>query len=172
MSLFQTDCVSLFQIVSKRLWRACRCHGVSGSCTMKTCWVALPTFREVGNILKKRMAWAKKVVSLRGGSRGRPRFLILDKSRKHVKPPVSGLVYLEKSPYFCDRNSYLGIAGTRGRECLPRSKGEKSCKNMCCGRGYRTVRYEERKTCKCKFNWCCTVHCKYCVKRSTKHVCI
>lgn len=32
----------------------CRCHGVSGSCELKTCWKFMPSFNEIGNILKQK----------------------------------------------------------------------------------------------------------------------
>jgi wingless-type MMTV integration site family, member 7 len=37
----------------------CKCHGVSGSCAMKTCWKSLPPFRIIGNALKKKYNKAK-----------------------------------------------------------------------------------------------------------------
>lgn len=39
----------------------CKCHGVSGSCAMKTCWWKLPSFRTVGEALMKRYNKAKMV---------------------------------------------------------------------------------------------------------------
>lgn len=32
----------------------CRCHGVSGSCELKTCWKFMPSFNEIGNLLKQK----------------------------------------------------------------------------------------------------------------------
>lgn len=32
----------------------CRCHGVSGSCELKTCWKFMPSFGEIGNVLKQK----------------------------------------------------------------------------------------------------------------------
>lgn len=32
----------------------CRCHGVSGSCELKTCWKFMPSFNEIGNVLKQK----------------------------------------------------------------------------------------------------------------------
>ena len=162
-----------FQAIIKNLKKACRCHGVSGSCTMKTCWITLPTFRVVGNILKRRYDAAKGVVAMRGGSRGRPQFLKLRnlKRNDYTKPSSRDLVFLEESPSFCDRDDRIGILGTRGRQCNSTSRGDRNCSKMCCGRGHNTVRYVKKETCRCKFFWCCTVRCEYCTRNATKHIC-
>lgn len=39
----------------------CKCHGLSGSCTLRTCWWRMPAFREVGDRLRDRFEGAAKV---------------------------------------------------------------------------------------------------------------
>lgn len=60
-----------FQHVQAEMRQECKCHGMSGSCTVKTCWMRLPTFRIVGDNLKDRFDGASRVMvsnSLRGGN--------------------------------------------------------------------------------------------------------
>lgn len=40
----------------------CKCHGMSGSCTVKTCWMRLPIFRTIGDNLKDRFDGASRVM--------------------------------------------------------------------------------------------------------------
>lgn len=40
----------------------CKCHGMSGSCTVKTCWMRLANFRVVGDNLKDRFDGASRVM--------------------------------------------------------------------------------------------------------------
>lgn len=42
----------------------CRCHGLSGSCSLKTCWLALPDFRHIGAYLKRKYDVAVHLPSL------------------------------------------------------------------------------------------------------------
>ena len=36
-----------FQIIRHNLWTKCKCHGMSGNCNLKTCWLAQPGFQQV-----------------------------------------------------------------------------------------------------------------------------
>lgn len=57
----QFHCV---QIVKTLLRTDCKCHGVSGSCAMKTCWKSLPPFRVIGDVLMKKYNKARYVQAL------------------------------------------------------------------------------------------------------------
>ncbi|KAB0396625.1 hypothetical protein E2I00_020155, partial [Balaenoptera physalus] len=48
-------------VLEERMKLECKCHGVSGSCTTKTCWTTLPKFREVGHLLKEKYNVAVQV---------------------------------------------------------------------------------------------------------------
>lgn len=39
----------------------CKCHGVSGSCLMQTCWKSLPPFRIIGDVLMEKYHKARNV---------------------------------------------------------------------------------------------------------------
>lgn len=51
-----------FQHVQSEMRQECKCHGMSGSCTVKTCWMRLPNFRLVGDNLKDRFDGASRVM--------------------------------------------------------------------------------------------------------------
>ncbi|GCB70419.1 protein Wnt-8-like [Scyliorhinus torazame] len=165
--------------VRETMKRSCKCHGVSGSCSIQTCWLQLADFREIGNFLKVKHEQAAKIDlekrRMRGGNSADNRAAIADAFRA---VPRTELVYLEDSPDYCVRNATLGLQGTEGRECLQSGKNlsqweRRSCRRLCgeCG-----LRPEERdsetiSSCNCKFHWCCTVKCEQCKQIVTKHYC-
>ncbi|XP_050438910.1 protein Wnt-1 [Adelges cooleyi] len=48
--------------VQSEMKQECKCHGMSGSCTVKTCWMRLPNFRLIGDNLKDRFDGASRVM--------------------------------------------------------------------------------------------------------------
>ncbi|XP_078470464.1 protein Wnt-7b-like [Lampetra planeri] len=116
----------------------CRCHGISGSCSARTCWALLPPLREVALRLKAKFKTARAVEAVLATRHRRPVFLHLKRPWKPRKPIREELVFLEKSPDFCEEDARAGVVGTMGRRCQPRP-GAGGCEILCCGRGYNTV---------------------------------
>lgn len=159
--------------------RICRCHGMSESCSVQTCWTQLSDFREIGNYLKIKHSQAQKLdidkKRMRAGNSADNRGAITDAFGSIAQ---TELLYLEDSPDYCRTNTSLGLYGTEGRECVQHGDGltqweKRSCRRLCheCG-----LRVEERRTevvssCNCKFHWCCKVNCDDCSQVIVKHVC-
>ncbi|XP_050499384.1 protein Wnt-1 [Diabrotica virgifera virgifera] len=54
--------------VQSQMRQECKCHGMSGSCTVKTCWMRLPPFRVIGDLLKDRFDGASHITTSNGGN--------------------------------------------------------------------------------------------------------
>ncbi|KAJ7987590.1 hypothetical protein DPEC_G00328050 [Dallia pectoralis] len=149
----------------------CKCHGLSGSCEVKTCWWAQPDFRMLGDYLKDKYDSASEmVVEKHRESRGwvetlRARYAFF----KH--PTERDLVYYEGSPNFCEPNQETGSFGTRDRACNVSSHGIEGCDLLCCGRGHNTRTEKRKEKCHCIFHWCCYVSCQECVRVYDVHTC-
>lgn len=150
----------------------CKCHGTSGSCSMKTCWNKLPKFRALGDILAKRYKKARYVQPIKSRRSRNAVFLKLKKSgRPDKKPRRIDLVYLNHSPNYCDYNDRYATYGTKGRMCNMTDPGVMGCTQLCCGRGQYTIQTVKTWQCHCKFHWCCTVTCKTCNQEVEIHTC-
>ncbi|XP_067001792.1 protein Wnt-6 [Anabrus simplex] len=143
----------------------CKCHGLSGSCTLRTCWRKMPPFRDVGNRLKERFDGAAKVIPSNDGRSFIP-------EGPTIKPPSRlDLVYSEDSPDFCKPNRKTGSLGTQGRHCNATSPGVEGCELLCCGRGFDTYHTKEKVNCQCRFKWCCEVTCSTCLEKKAISIC-
>lgn len=156
------------KIVAESLQTACKCHGVSGSCSIKTCWRGLPDVRSIGNTLQKRYAVAVEVANKRGKAKQR-RLVPIIKKRKSFQDDE--LIYYTKSSDYCLPDPSLGSVGTMGRACNKTMQGSGGCQSMCCGRGYDSQVVEMRQRCDCKYYWCCYVKCKTCTKKVEINTC-
>ncbi|KAJ7412330.1 hypothetical protein WISP_97198 [Willisornis vidua] len=154
------------KILEENMKLECKCHGVSGSCTTKTCWTTLPKFRELGYILKDKYNEAVQVEPVRASRNKRPTFLKIKKPLSYRKPMDTDLVYIEKSPNYCEEDPVTGSVGTQGRMCNKTAQQSNGCDLMCCGRGYNTHQYSRVWQCNCKFHWCCYVKCNTCSERT------
>lgn len=89
----------------------CKCHGVSGSCSIKTCWRGLQELREIALDLKTKYLSATKVVHRPMGTRKQLVPKDLD-----IRPVLeTELIYLQSSPDYCLKNEKLGSHGTQDR---------------------------------------------------------
>ncbi|CAL4066682.1 unnamed protein product [Meganyctiphanes norvegica] len=140
----------------------CKCHGVSGSCSLITCWQQLAPFRETGDFLKEKYDGATEVKINRRGK-------LQVKFAQFNVPTAEDLVYLEDSPDYCTRSNVS--LGTTGRYCNKTSLGMDGCGLLCCGRGYNSQKVTLQERCHCKFHWCCYVECKVCTKVVDMHTC-
>ncbi|XP_045122245.1 protein Wnt-6-like isoform X2 [Portunus trituberculatus] len=148
--------------VRNNLVAHCKCHGLSGSCTHRTCWRRIPNFRNVGRHLKDKFNAATKVM---GSNDGRTVFPTASNVRT---PKKQDLVYLEDSPNFCSPNKRTGSLGTKGRVCNTSTYDLSGCELLCCGRGFTQEERWVEENCRCRFSYCCEVTCETCrVKRVT-----
>ncbi|XP_059617197.1 protein Wnt-10a [Phlebotomus argentipes] len=157
----------------------CKCHGMSGSCQLKTCWRSAPEFSVVGRVLKQQFRRAVLVDQSNIGN-GPPMVVVSHKNKKRRKNRPSrktpagrmyngglrklenSLFYYQRSPNFCEKDSNSDIPGTTGRRCNRTSSGNDGCASLCCGRGYSLIREQRVERCHCKFHWCCFVECQRC----------
>ncbi|XP_050078029.1 protein Wnt-2 [Anopheles maculipalpis] len=169
------------KIVKLLLRTECKCHGVSGSCAMKTCWKSLPSFHVVGSTMMKKYRKAKLVHGI--NLRNNQLQLVLKRKGNKLQqnsgkilndnqiPKRTELVYLEPSPNYCERNISIGVLGTTDRNCNRTSTSMDRCDLLCCGRGYNTHQIDRTWQCNCKFKWCCTVTCDVCSERKEEYTC-
>nr|ALL53300.1 Wnt6 ligand [Thamnocephalus platyurus] len=148
--------------IKKYMRLECKCHGLSGSCSLRTCWHKMPPFREVGTRLRDHYDGSFKVIP---GNDGKS---IISEAKPHTK---ENLVYSENSPDFCIPSKKTGSLGTQGRSCNATSRGIDGCELLCCSRGHVTKVSKVETNCRCRFSWCCEVVCDTCVARSVRNFC-
>ncbi|CAG0894440.1 unnamed protein product [Darwinula stevensoni] len=156
------------QVIQKNMKKECKCHGVSGSCELKTCWRVMPTFRQVGELLRDKYDGA---VEVRGEPVGNE-ILLVPRNQQFKPQAREDLVYIKRSPDFCELDLKKGSLGTRGRSCNKGSRGIDGCDLLCCNRGYKTRRHKIAERCNCKFWWCCQVKCQTCEREIEIHTCL
>lgn len=107
----------------------CKCHGMSGSCQLKTCWKSAPDFRVVGKILKQQFRKAvlvdqsnigsgspliisKNSIGRKAKHKNRsPRKALNRKKSFNINKLENSLFYYQRSPNFCDRDPSSDIPG-------------------------------------------------------------
>ncbi|XP_045503585.1 protein Wnt-11-like [Colias croceus] len=143
------------KVISSGMRTKCTCHGVSGSCSVRTCWRSLAPLQRAAAELAREAARAGPLRARRRAARPKPR-----------------LRYVTPSPDYCEPDHAAGSLGTHGRKCnasLGSAAG--GCGRLCCGRGRRALRHSRLERCRCRYHWCCRVDCQLCRVTSEEHYC-
>ncbi|KAG9277650.1 protein Wnt-6-like [Astyanax mexicanus] len=146
----------------------CKCHGLSGSCTLRSCWRKLPLFRQVGNHLMESFRTAVRVM---GGNDGKS---LIPVEQDVTLPGTDSLIYSDESPDFCQASRRTGSEGTQYRACNSNSTetGPGACDWLCCSKGHTVLALEYQENCMCQFQWCCEVQCQTCTVKKEVTVCL
>ncbi|EDS27052.1 WNT4 [Culex quinquefasciatus] len=133
----------------------CKCHGVSGSCSLKTCWRKLGDFNATAAILRTKYHHAIRKIPINNKTSRRA----APKELRDRDTTYDQLYYFETSPTFC--------SVTRGRRCVHPD----NCATLCCGRGYTTKVIKTIEKCRCRFTngRCCQIVCDYCDKYEDRY---
>lgn len=162
--------------------QVCKCHGVSGSCSVKTCWRELAPFPEVALRLKR-----KYETAVSPQLENKPAFAATDVVSRPRKGPPAGptattqrpkwlaavtaelrrlgrdrLVFLENWPSFCEPNVMTG------RRC----RDQVHCDQVCCDRRHTAFTEVVIEACNCTMQWCCQLKCRTCKENRVGHVCL
>ncbi|KAL3314166.1 Protein Wnt-5a [Cichlidogyrus casuarinus] len=161
----ETEKSASLQSVYRSAHVSCKCHGISGSCSLRTCWTQLAPFSKVGQYLQDKYDSSIQVGFNRPGT-------MLKRSRRDAPRITSeDLIYLEDSPDYCRMDQVTGKTATSGRECLLDGSSSESCESLCCGRGFLTHSRIVSEKCHCRFHWCCEVECQTCQRVERYHIC-
>ncbi|XP_072384879.1 protein Wnt-8a-like [Diabrotica undecimpunctata] len=169
------------EVIKHTMVKKCRCHGISGSCSLQTCWMQVAPFGEISKKLKELHKKSIRVThedvqnSIVMGNSAREESV----EEKEIPGTRNSLIYMEQSPDYCLPNPSEGYMGTKGRMCS-RNKAnvtrleKNSCKNLCKKCGHRVKRLQKKVTrrCNCTFTWCCEVKCDTCVETVNEYFCV
>ena len=156
------------QIMEQSLYKKCKCHGVSSSCDVKTCWHTLPPLEQIAALLKEKYDQARPMLGSQAYST-----VAAKKRWKQLEAgeDLQTLVYMKNSPNYCEQNVEAGSQGTRHRECNISSFGSDSCESLCCGRGYTVHQVRLEENCHCKYVHCCYIKCRKCTTLKSQYFC-
>nr|AVK72312.1 Wnt-8 protein [Isodiametra pulchra] len=172
------------RFINKQRTQKCRCVGISGSCSKRSCYDEIPMgFRPLAADLVHRVLKVNERVELNPDTN----LLVLPGS-KRGEPSDHRFVYLnddkDMCPFVLDRE----CADHRDLEYLFHednkhlSEDQKSsyahrmtrdCKEMCgdCGYNYATQILEYSEDCNCEFHFCCEVKCERCQRKAQTYTC-
>lgn len=145
----------------------CKCHGVSGSCAVRTCFKELTDMPVIAAKLRVKYNEACEVKSNGHSQNG-----WVPKTGK-----CSGFTeedFIFRTDYdWCQENQFIGATGVVGRVCEPHSDGPNSCQNLCRRCDKRPVQLKKLVQIQknCHFDFCCHITCERLQLETTYHMC-
>uniref|UniRef100_A0A0A9XBW0 Protein Wnt n=1 Tax=Lygus hesperus TaxID=30085 RepID=A0A0A9XBW0_LYGHE len=126
--------------------KSCKCHGFSGSCSMKSCWDTLPAFSVIAHRVRMKYLTAEKIKPS-----NRPR-----RALGHLEDDIS---VLDDSDDFC--------TNVPNRRCRDVSH----CRRFCCDRGFYNGTEIKYYYCDCHWARTYELSCNICLKKSKHYYC-
>lgn len=136
-----------------KTYQFCKCHGISGTCSVQTCYEKLPDISEVSESLYFKYGGAVKVVQSDGELK---RDRTINANADEIEN--TDLAYYDNTPDLCKNATEEGVQGTAHRECLLDQGAVGSCESLCCGNGHYAVT-ETKIEKDCAFHYCCEFRC-------------
>nr|XP_039252319.1 uncharacterized protein LOC120329663 [Styela clava] len=115
------------RVVRQSVQKTCKCHGVSGSCTTKTCWRKVAPFYEIGQKIKEAYDRSVKVGSINSAD-GKPKLIRLRRSRRNrpeLRPSVSNSTNVSAMFDTTSTSDISGDSGNISRVGRPRLRVER-----------------------------------------------
>lgn len=133
---------------------SCACHGISGTCSVQTCYLKVPAVSSVGEDLVTKYDGAIRV------EQNSENELVRADNIGANPLTMDDLTFVEESPDLCVADTSNNILGTVDRVCDPSPGSPKSCAVLCCSRGFytKTTTYQLEE---CQFVFCCNIECTY-----------
>lgn len=155
-----------FKVVRIAARKACRCHGLTASCAMKTCSRNLLNFLEVGKLLKGKYDHAVRVKYTNNAIKP-----FHDTGSRLETGRHGSLAYFYRSPNYCQPDRRTGFPGMQGRNST--HDNAQKFNSMCtsCKLNLKNKAVMERVKCQCQFVWCCHVNCDTCEKQLNVTIC-
>lgn len=168
------------------LQKHCKCHGLSGSCSMQTCWTSVNAFPEIADNIRQMYEFGQPLQVDNTGKvdqnvREDALVYVYGKNWQHnaVKDFDTNTFITLDSPDYCKQDLSTGWRGTQGRQCSRIRENNtslqerRSCKTLCrqCGYRVRKHRVVRKRKCNCNFNWCCSVTCDVCTDTIDEYFC-
>ncbi|XP_045178762.2 protein Wnt-9a-like [Mercenaria mercenaria] len=96
------------KVVNSAVKTRCKCHGISGSCTVRTCWRQLSTFLNIGNIIKDKYENSHKIITYTNHATGKSPLsdeITLENSVGNVVRPIELQNYISPNKAGRDKKS-------------------------------------------------------------------